>query len=115
MVCGGMVSSLPLSLQAAWSEHVTAVSTPGDAMYDQFLTQQQIDDITRPPESDVSAVTSWPDANGVSYAVRGISRVDVRATVGQASDLFSTSFHVAKNYATEQKLVRAGTYMIPAD
>ena len=93
----------------------TAVSTPGDVMYGQFLTQQQIDDITRPLESDMSAVTSWLDANGVSYAVRGISRVDVRTTVGQASDLFSTSFHVAKNYATEQKLVRAGTYTIPSD
>jgi tripeptidyl-peptidase-1 len=92
-----------------------AVSTPGDAMYGQFLTQQQIDDITRPLESDMSAVTSWLDTHGVSYAVRGISRVDVRTTAGQASDLFSTSFHVAKNHATEQKLVRAGTYTIPTD
>ena len=93
----------------------TAVSTPGDVMYGQFLTQEQIDDITRPLEPDMSAVTSWLDTNSVSYALRGISRVDVRTTVGEASGLFSTSFHVAKNHATAQKLVRAGTYTIPTD
>ena len=91
-----------------------AVSTPGNAKYGQFLTQHQIDDLTRPLESDMSAVTSWLDTNGASHAVRGISRVDVRTTVGQAAVLFSTSFHVAKNHATAQKLVRAGTYTIPA-
>merc|ERR1719162_183281 len=84
-------------------------------MYGMFLTQPQIDDITRPLEFDMNAVTSWLNTNGVSYAVRGVSRVDVRTTVGQASDLFSTSFHVAKNYATEQHLVRATDYTIPAE
>ena len=39
----------------------------------------------------MSAVTYWLDTNGVSYAVRGISRVNVRTTASHHADTSSSS------------------------
>jgi subtilase family serine protease len=92
-----------------------AVSDPASPDYGNFLTRRQVQDITRPKAEDMSAVTSWLDSHGVGYKIQGVSNVIAEMTVASASQLFSTTFHVAEHRAHGQALVRASDYEIPAE
>ena len=89
------------------------VSDPDSPKHGCFLTQHQLDDITRPADADIAAVTRWLKAHGVSLFMRSASNIEVSATAAQASKLLSTSFHDVRNRAHGQALVRAASYTIP--
>jgi len=48
----------------------SAVSDPSSPAYGKYLTQAQLDGITRPAAADMSAVKQWLTASQVSYTVR---------------------------------------------
>jgi subtilase family serine protease len=90
-----------------------AVSDPSSATYGQFVTQAQLDELTAPAAQDVAAVTEWLDAQAVNYTVRH-SNVFVNTNVLAAEKLFSTNFHIAMRKESNQFVVRAGAYSLPA-
>lgn len=92
----------------------TAVSDPDSPKYGQFLTQAQLDEIVAPKAEDVAAVTSWLTENSVTYQRKGVSTIEARTTVGKASQLLNTQFHLARHAADEYAVVRAGDYELPA-
>ena len=91
------------------------VSDPDSPTYGRFLSQQQLDEMTRPADADVATVARWLNAHSVHWAMRGASNVEVSATAAQASKLLGTRFHTVHNSAHGQALVRAAGYSIPDD
>ena len=47
----------------------TSVSNPKSAKYGQYLTQEQLDDLTRPKAQDMQAVLTWLETNNMQYVV----------------------------------------------
>jgi subtilase family serine protease len=83
----------------------TAVSTPGSALYAQFLTPAQWEQRFSPSAADVSAVIAFLRHSG--FAVRGITpdrmAVDATGTASQVERAFATS---VANYSVDGTTVR---------
>ena len=92
----------------------TAVSDPTSSTYGEFLGTEQVLQLTQPEAADMTAVIGWLTANGVSFQTSH-SNVVASMSVGAASELFSTNFHIAQHVAHGQSLVRASDYEIPAE
>jgi len=90
------------------------VSDPSSPEWGNFLTQAQIDEITKPNAADVIAVKSWINSNGCS-AEQKQGKFNVGCTVANAEKLFQTQFLALVNNETAQATVRSVTdYEIPA-
>ena len=95
-------------------EVALAVSTPGHARYGHYLTKEQVDELTAPAAADVDAVRSWlaPAALSVSEKSAGVLMASLH--VGRASSLLGTVFGTLHSATEGRRLVRAGTYTVPA-
>ena len=73
-----------------------ALSTPGNALYHQFLTPAQFRQRFAPPQSAEGAVTKWLQANGfsVNYVPTNNHYVSAEGTVAQAEAAFGVNFGV---------------------
>ena len=92
----------------------TAVSDPASPEYGKYLSQSQIEAISTPSKTDMTAVTSWLAHSGLSYTQRGVSNLVVTTNASFAAKLFNTQFHYATNQVHKQTIVRAGAYTIPS-
>ena len=90
-----------------------AVSDPTSPSYGDFKTTAEIMALTAPATADMDAVTNWLTASGVGYQIRH-SNIIAAMSVATASELFSTTFHVAEHTAHGQSLIRAAGYAIPS-
>ena len=72
----------------------TAVSTPGNAKYGQFLTAAQYRAAFSPARSDVDAVSAWLKAQGfrVGYVPDNHKYVEAVGSLAKASSAFGASF-----------------------
>ena len=84
----------------------TAVSTPGNAKYGQFLSAAQYRAAFSPAQSDVDAVSAWLKAQGfrVGYVPDNHKYVEAIGSVGQAASAFGTSF---SDYTVEGTTLRS--------
>jgi subtilase family serine protease len=89
------------------------VSDPDSPKYGQYLTQEKLDALVAPKESDMTAVKSWLSKNGLTYEQKGVSNLVVSTNVVSASALLNTEFHSVHNFNTDQELIRAGDYEVP--
>ena len=48
------------------------VSDPSSPSYGEYLTQSQIDEITRPTSADTQTVQTWLKKNGIPFQLRGV-------------------------------------------
>jgi hypothetical protein len=92
-----------------------AVSDPASSKYGKYLTQEQLDSITKPTASDMSAVTDWLHQNDVNWTMTSVSNVKVTESAAQASKLFDTSFHEIYNSKHQQTVIRAASYSISSN
>jgi len=78
----------------AATAYATAASTPGNALYRQFLTSAQYRTRFSPTQSDANAVSSWLKSQGFTVGHVPVNRKYVEAvgTVAQAAAAFGTSF-----------------------
>ena len=69
------------------------VSTPGLPRYGKFLTVEEIERLTAPSPADVNAVTAWLRSHDIGFT-RNKECLLAEATVGKATDLLQTGFHL---------------------
>ncbi len=84
----------------------TAVSTPGNAKYGQFLTAAQYRAAFSPARSDVDAVSAWLKAQGfrVGYVPDNHKYVEAVGSLAKASSAFGTSF---SDYTVQGQTLRS--------
>eukprot|EP00040_Diaphanoeca_grandis_P002109 m.20570 g.20570 ORF g.20570 m.20570 type:complete len:593 (+) comp12989_c0_seq1:25-1803(+) len=91
------------------------VSNPASDKWGQFLTQAEINEITKPATSDVDAVTSWINTNGCSFETQH-NMFTVECSVANAEKMLSTAFFTLTNNETDQTTVRSvSAYVVPAN
>jgi subtilase family serine protease len=89
------------------------VNDPTSVNYGQFLTQEKLDSLTAPKASDVLAVKSWLNANGIAYSFKSVSNIEVVTSAFKASKLLNTRFHKISNSKHAQSVIRAADYSLP--
>lgn len=89
------------------------VSDPYSERYGQFLSQQQINDLTKPTQDDLTNVMTWLESSNVQFTQRH-SMISVTCTVSEAESLLSTQFHVLASQEQGQKVIRADDFLISA-
>jgi subtilase family serine protease len=79
---------------SAAADYATAVSTPGNKLYRQFLTPTQFNAKFAPSASTVTATRTWLKSQGftIGQVPANSKYVEAIGTVGQAAKAFSTSF-----------------------
>ena len=88
------------------------VSTPGHERYGKFLTIGEIEQITAPSSADVAAVSTWFQENNIEFT-RHKECLRAETTVGLASRLLNTPFHMFRREVDGRLKLRAGEYMLP--
>ncbi|KAI0093371.1 family S53 protease [Irpex rosettiformis] len=93
------------------------VSTPGNALYGQHLTKEEVEDLVRPTQQTVDAVNAWLAAHNITakQATPAGNWLKFSATVAQANQLLDTQFSNFKHEATGIESIRTLAYSIPAD
>jgi hypothetical protein len=95
---------------------VAKASDPTNAMYGQALSNDQVNEFTRPLAADTAAVTSWLDGAkpGCGYTADAYGRnIDVTCTAAAAEALLQTKVGHLVNKKYGQEVVRAGDYTVP--
>ncbi|KAJ6552059.1 family S53 protease [Mycena vulgaris] len=106
----GQILNLRLALTqndiAGLQEAVYNISTPGNARYGQYLTQDEVNHFVAPSEETLSKVNSWLAANNVAWSpiTPAGDWISVNMTVSQANELLDTN----------QTVVRTLSYSIPS-
>ena len=88
------------------------VSTPGLPRYGKFLTVEEIERLTAPSPADVNAVTAWLRSHDIGFT-RNKECLLAEATVGKATDLLQTGFHLFRRKVDGRLKVLAGEYALP--
>lgn len=91
------------------------VSDPDSDQYGNFLTQEDLDKITAPRESDMQNVKKWLADNNLAFDQRGVSNLVITTSVRAASRALRTRFHTVSNNKYSQAIVRAAEYSVPDD
>jgi len=82
------------AVEAALDQLLTAQQTPGSPFYHQWLTPEQIGALYGPTPSDLSAITSWATAQGLTLAAIQPNRIILEFTgsLATVASAFHTSF-----------------------
>jgi len=92
-----------------------AVSDPFAPEYTNYMTVQEIKQVTSVPAS-VAAVSEWLTAAGFTFTVAPTgTSVEITATTSDFEALFDTTFQVLHKESTGQKAMRAGDVTLPAE
>lgn len=99
------------------TDALMAVSTPGSARYQSYLTLEEIATFTTPSEETSSAVISFLRENGINPTT--ISHAGdwlaFDTTVAKANELFAADFHVFKHEHTGTQNLVTMEYSVPVD
>ena len=95
---------------------VAAVSDPRSQRYGQYLSTDELNQMTKPLNADLEAVTNWLSANDIYFHVQFGGRiVKVECSAAQAESLLLTSIRTLTNHKTGQTVVKAlGEYSLPS-
>jgi tripeptidyl-peptidase-1 len=88
------------------------VSNPASKNFGKFLTNAEIEEITRPTAESMAAVTDWLDTQACCYTIEA-SNVIVETSVEKAELMLRTRFQSLINRRFKQSVVRAGNYILP--
>jgi tripeptidyl-peptidase-1 len=94
------------------------VSTPGNALYGQHLSFDEVKAFTSPEPAAVTAVSQWLNENGATNVkITGAYSdwIDFTVPVATADTMFNTNFESFVHIASGRKLVRTLQYSIPQD
>ncbi|KAJ7655471.1 peptidase S8/S53 domain-containing protein [Mycena rosella] len=91
------------------------ISTPGNARYGQYLTQDEVNQFAAPSAGTLSQVNSWLAAQNLASSplTPAGDWVSVNMTVSQANEMFAAEFSTFQNQDTNQTVVRTLSYSIP--
>lgn len=95
---------------------VVEISDPDHPRYGQFLSKQEVDEITAPAADDISTVRTWLEsAPGATLSLMRQDGRTVAATMPLASaeTLFQTKFRLVTNSQTGQQALRASDFALP--
>jgi tripeptidyl-peptidase-1 len=93
-----------------------AVSTPGSPQYRNFMEIDQILDIVRPSPAETYSVYAWLHAHGInpSLVTDHGDAIEVRTTVGIASEIFGTTLHYFHHSVNGNSIIRQlGDFSVP--
>ncbi|GJJ09773.1 hypothetical protein Clacol_003997 [Clathrus columnatus] len=93
------------------------VSTPGNKLYGQHLTKEEVEAFVAPSSETKSAVDEWLSANGIQATTISPAGdwLSFTIEVSKANELFNTEFSVFTNQATGDQTIRTLAYSLPAD
>ncbi|GJJ09797.1 hypothetical protein Clacol_004021 [Clathrus columnatus] len=93
------------------------VSTPGNRLYGQHLTKEEVEGFVAPSSETKSAVDEWLSANGIQATTISPAGdwLGFTIEVSKANELFKTEFSVFTNEATGDQTIRTLAYSLPAD
>jgi subtilase family serine protease len=82
------------AVQAAFTQFLADQQTPGNPLYHQWITPQQVGTLFGPTASDLAAVTSWLTAQGLTVDEVQPNQVmiNVHGTTSAVANAFRTSF-----------------------
>jgi hypothetical protein len=82
------------AVQAAFTQFLADQQTPGNPLYHQWLTPQQVGTLFGPTASDLAAVTSWLSAQGLTIDAVQPNQImiNVHGTAAAVGSAFHTSF-----------------------
>lgn len=96
--------------------HALKASTPGDALYGQYMTSAEVASLSQPTESVVGTVKTWlAEIDGCDAVDMNRELLSVECTVEGAQAALLTTLDTVHNEATKQSTLRAGDYSLPAD
>ncbi|KAJ6454753.1 family S53 protease [Mycena vitilis] len=92
------------------------VSTPGNARYGQYLTQDEVSRFVAPSAETLSQVDSWLTSNNLTASPITLAGdwISVNITVARANALLAADFSTFQNQQTNGTVVRTLAYSIPS-
>ncbi len=91
----GVALCLPLSDPHGAAEFARRVSTPGDALFHQYITPEEFAARYGANAADYAGLKEWATSNGLKVSQESIARtvLSVRGTVGQFQTIFRTQIN----------------------
>jgi kumamolisin len=91
----GVTLCLPLSDSKGAAEFARRVSTPGDALFHQYITPQEFAARYGANSADYAALKAWAASAGLKVSQESIARtvLTVRGSVGQMQTIFKTQLN----------------------
>ncbi|KAJ7312738.1 family S53 protease [Mycena albidolilacea] len=101
----------------ALHETVYDISTPGNALYGKYLSQEEINKFVAPSADTLSRVSSWlSGSNFTSVPVTPAGDwISVNMTVAQANDLLAADFSTFQDRTINATVIRTLCYAIPSN
>jgi tripeptidyl-peptidase-1 len=101
---------------AGLEDALMAVSTPGNALYGQHLTMEEVATFVAPPSDTVSLVNEWLSSNDISANTISPAGdwLEFSVPISKANTLITANFQVFKHTETGVEFVRTLSYSIPA-
>ncbi|KAF8575000.1 family S53 protease [Ramaria rubella] len=92
------------------------VSTPGNDLYGQHLSKEEVESYVAPTSETLSAVNTWLNSNGVeaSNASSAGDWITTSMPVSKANTLFGAEFSVFTHQETGKQTIRTLSYSIPS-
>ncbi|KAI0689958.1 family S53 protease [Cytidiella melzeri] len=93
------------------------VSTPGNALYGQHLTKEEVEDLVRPTQETLDVVNAWLSENKITAksASPAGDWLSFTATVSQLNEMLDTEFATFKHEDSGALSIRTMAYSIPTD
>jgi tripeptidyl-peptidase I len=90
------------------------ISTPGHALYGQHMSQSEIQEILKPSDESIQAVTTWLKSSGLEPTVNHDS-VTINTTVADAESLLQTQYKYYTYSGTNDQTLRTTQYRLPTN
>jgi len=93
-------------------ERLIAASTPGSSDYGNWMSKQEIEELTSPDWSTINAVLQWFGAKSEHYQTGGFIRRVV--SVAEAEALLNSSYYVFQHTTGREVIRMISTYAVPS-
>jgi subtilase family serine protease len=101
---------------SAFRARVERIVDPSDPMHRQFLTREQVAEMTRADDTTVAAVRGWLEAGGAEVIETRSDALVARAPVKVLEAMFGSRFHAFRHLETGRLAGRAhGDSFLPED
>ncbi|KDR73332.1 hypothetical protein GALMADRAFT_72684 [Galerina marginata CBS 339.88] len=101
---------------AGLQDALMAVSTPGNTLYGQHLTKEEVEAFVAPPADTVSLVNEWLSSNDIT--AKSVSPagdwLEFSIPISKANTLLAAKFQVFQHAETGKEFVRTLSYSVPA-
>lgn len=102
---------------AEFEQKAIDIATPGNRLYGQFLTREEINDFLRPSDDAVDAILSWMKSEDVpgDKIERHGNWLTWTVPVSQAEKMLHTRFRSFRNNVSQIVDIRTLEYSVPQD